>query len=496
MFRFITYFKRNRKENEQILEYFHTCMDEINERNLYMLRKICMYISFVYIFVLIATRILVPYFEFSKAHFLMFPLLTGFYFFNRYSRNNSHKLSTNIVGVLCITFYFILAIILIMLDTSTTLMTSIFWLPMLLMIFPIFYIDRMYKYGSFELIVIILYILQAKYTKPDAVVLRDVYLINVAYVLSMLEAHMVLEMRSRECLSAKELKRISSLDKLTHVLNKGALVAQIEDHLTMAPEEESVALCIIDLDNFKYVNDNLGHTTGDILLERVGQLLIENFRACDIIGRYGGDEFVVMMPIMNDLTILQMRCRAVQMFLTDFSLTAGQSFSVSIGAVISGNIRNYETLLKMADNALYRSKLNGKNCSTAWILEEREYEKPMILSVRSRMDEGVAKLYAAKGAQYDIVSSDNDNDALCKISQFQSQLKMVLLELDVERELGETVLKYVKTREAFATIPIVVVAKEQQAKELATELDADEVVLKNSPDEMFIEAIDRCLQRE
>ena len=72
---------------------------------------------------------------------------------------------------------------------------------------------------------------------------------------------------------------------------------------------------------------------------------------------------------------------------------------------------------------------------------------------------------------------------------------MVLLELDVEQELGETVLKYVKTREAFATIPIVVVAKGQQAKDLATELGTDEVVLKNSPDEMFKEAIDRCLQR-
>lgn len=94
-----------------------------------------------------------------------------------------------------------------------------------------------------------------------------------------------------------------------------------------------------------------------------------------------------------------------------------------------------------------------------------------------------------------MLDTSHHPDALCKICQFKSHLKMVLLELDVEQELGETVLKYVKTREAFATIPIVVVAKGQQAKDLATELGTDEVVLKNSPDEMFKEAIDRCLQR-
>lgn len=489
--------EKHSPENKQIIEYFGTCMDVINEDNLFMLRKLCMYISCVYIFVLIGANYLLPKFAFGRGHFLMFPLLITYYFVNSYTRKNHTKIPTGMVAVICTTFYFCLAVIFIMLDTKPGVDASVFWLPMLMMIFPLFFIDRMYKYGIEELLVIILFLLQATVMKSRSAFLRDFFLVGVAYVLSMLEAHMILEMRSKESLAAKELTKISSLDKLTHVLNKGALVSRIESHYMLAPEGESTALCIIDLDDFKKVNDNLGHITGDILLERVGQLLLENFRAYDIIGRYGGDEFVVMMPKMDDISILQMRCRTVQMFLTDFSIDGGnQSCSVSIGAVISSGIRNYESAFRMADDALYRSKLNGKNCCTSWVVNEKEYDKPIIIAVHKEMDDGVARLYRNAGPSFEVISADNDNSAICLISQYLLQLKLVVIDVDDTLEFGETVIKYLKTREAFADIPMLVMATNENTHSEVKEMGVDEVIMKDAPEDEFTEAISRCLRLE
>ncbi|SDB51550.1 diguanylate cyclase (GGDEF) domain-containing protein [Pseudobutyrivibrio sp. YE44] len=486
--------KMHKRENKQILEYFHTCMDDINEANLFMLRKVCMYVSITYLVVLVLGFSMVRGYGLTLGHILIFPLLIVYFFFNLYARNNGKKIHTNLVGIICCSFYFLLACAFIYIDIFSKGLSDNFWTTMLVLVFPTLYIDRMYKYGTEELLVVVIYGVVAYFIEERDLFLKHLYLLFAAYIISMLAAHIVLEMRSRECLYAKELKRFSSLDKLTHVLNKAALVDRMEEYFVAKPAEEPCAICIIDLDNFKDVNDNLGHNAGDMLLERVGQLLIDNFRAYDVIGRYGGDEFVVLMPQMGDVAILQMRCRTMQMFLGDFDLGSNHDFSVSIGAAICDGIRNYEEVFKMADDALYKSKLEGKNRCNAWVIDAKTYEKPILLSIRGEMTEAVRRMYAAEGERFDIVTALTNDDALRTISQYHNQIRIILLEVDKERGLGDTVLKYIKNRQSFASIPVLALAMDQESSFLAHDFGADEVIMIDSPDEEYRRIIDSLVR--
>ncbi len=495
MFRdLIKFTKIYKRENKQILEYFHTCMDDINESNLFMLRKVCMYISVTYVSMIVIATIILDGFKLNIAHIMVFPLLGIFFFFNLYTKHGTKKLSTTMVGVTCCAFYFSLAVIFVFIDIFAAERAQVFWFSMLVIVFPTVYIDRMYNYGIDELIAIIIFGLVDYNLESKEVFLRNIYLLIASYVVSMLVVHMVLEMRSRECLYSREIMKFSSLDKLTHVLNKGVWVERMEEYFIGKGPEEPCAICIIDLDNFKDVNDNLGHGAGDMVLERVGQLLIDNFRAYDVIGRYGGDEFVVLMPRMGDSAILKMRCRTMQMFLTDFNLGASSNFSVSIGAVIDHGGNDYQRVFEMADDALYKSKLEGKNRCTAWTIENEPFENPILLSVREKDTEEVRRLYAAEGNRFDIVAAFNNDDALRMISQYHRQIKIIILEINVEHNLGEIVLKYIKTRQGFAKLPVLAVAMDQEASFLAHDLGADEVIMKDSSDEEYKRIINQLIR--
>ena len=475
---------RRRQKNEEIQEYFDVCMDAINEGNLYMLRRACMYISVIYLIMLLIAVAFVPNFRVTWVHIMMLPLMVIQYRVNVFVINKGIR-DTNITGIICCTFYFWLAMVFITIDTVIYFDKQAYFLPMLILVFPALYIDKMYKYGWEELVVTIIFSVFSFKFKEFAMFKRDVYMVLGAYAVSMVLAHLILEMRSREALAMKELKGESSLDKLTHVFNKGALLQKIDNYFIQKTEDEFCAMMIMDLDDFKYVNDNLGHNTGDILLENVGRLLNESFRAYDITGRYGGDEFVVLMPQMSDLRILQARCNALQKLLSDINLGNSEPFTMSIGAIISNNMHDSNEVFMMADDALYKSKIEGKDKCTIWRVDDTEYEKPIILCVNDGRIEGVNRLRAHEEERFDILSAASDNDALCTISRYHNQMKLVLLEINEDSDFGRLTLTYIKKRESFKNIPILAVYRTPGEETTAKELGADELVRYDSDDATF-----------
>lgn len=482
-------FVKHQQKNADISEYFQLCMDSINEGNLYMLRRACLYISVIYVVMLIIAVFFVPEFRVSWAHLLMLPLMLIQYRINAFISKHG-PYNSQIVGIVCCAFYFALALVFMLIDTVVYVDKQAYFTPMLILVFPVLYIDRMYKYG-WELMVTAVTFSAFSYAFKDEVIFkRDVYMVLGAYCVAMVLGHLVLEMRSREALAMKELKGESSLDKLTHVFNKGALLSKIDLYFLQKPEDDYCAMMILDLDDFKAVNDNLGHNTGDILLEHVGRLLLDSFRSYDITGRYGGDEFVVMMPQMSDVTILQSRCKALQRLLGQINIGNSEPFTMSIGAIISNSIRDSNELFMMADDALYKSKIDGKNNCTIWCAEQYNYQKPILLSINDGRVEAIRKLKKNKGETFDIISAASDNDALCSISQYRKQLKLVLLEVNEDNEFGISTIKYMKQRESFNNIPILAVVKSPEGGKLAKELGANSVLMYTSSDEQFRDAID------
>ncbi len=482
-----------KEENDNIRLYFNNCIETINDNNLYMLRKVCMYISMIYVGMLIIGLTVLPDLELSWPHFLIIPLMLVYFNINLYAIKHRGNISTGKTAAICCSFYFCLGVIIALLDTVVAPAGQAIWMPIAVILLPVMFIDRIYKYGFEEFVVLAILLVCSYIFKDKERFIRDVYIAISAYVTSMLSGRIVLVMRSRESLAMAEVTRLSSLDKLTHVLNKGALLQKIENYFLQKQADEPCAMCIIDLDDFKHVNDNLGHNTGDSLLEQVGKLLNENFRAYDIIGRYGGDEFVVVMPRMGDISILQSRCRTLQMYIKELYFGNEQPFTVSIGAVISRNVRDSSKVFAMADNALYKSKIQGKDYCTTWIYEEEDIDEPILISISSEEHEGIKKLKDEEGERFHILTANNDEDALKYISQYATQIKLIHLEMNDELGLGVFVLKYLKSREGFAKIPVLAVVKSDRAEKTALEFKADNVIRFGTPDAVYKKAINELI---
>lgn len=153
-------------------------------------------------------------------------------------------------------------------------------------------------------------------------------------------------------------------DGLTKLLNKKAARKRSEAYLSRIAEGTPCAMLIIDLDNFKYVNDHYGHLLGDTVLMQVSKELLKMFRDQDIVARIGGDEFMVLMCGINDRTIIENRCLRFLNVLTGLFQEGNQKLPVgcSIGVACSPeNGVSYYDLFNKADQALYQVKNSGKN---------------------------------------------------------------------------------------------------------------------------------------
>lgn len=150
-------------------------------------------------------------------------------------------------------------------------------------------------------------------------------------------------------------------DPLTQILNTAATRRQAEEYLQGG--NKNCALIIIDMDDFKQINDSYGHMTGDEVLINVAKIIRKLFRSRDIVGRIGGDEFLVLMKDVSEKEILATRCSQILEEIKNIrcnSMTENE-ISCSVGAVFSSQKNNtYDALFAAADKAMYRVKGSGK----------------------------------------------------------------------------------------------------------------------------------------
>ncbi|MEG1831163.1 MAG: diguanylate cyclase [Raoultibacter sp.] len=150
----------------------------------------------------------------------------------------------------------------------------------------------------------------------------------------------------------------AQIDGLTQIYNKGAAEMKIEELLAQG---QPGFLFIMDVNDFKFINDEYGHNTGDRVLAQVGLALKTIFRQTDLVGRTGGDEFIAYLSLSNDSALAQEKTRLVSAYMDKVALDFGVPISLSIGiARFPADGSTYEALFKVADTLMYEKKCQTK----------------------------------------------------------------------------------------------------------------------------------------
>lgn len=211
---------------------------------------------------------------------------------------------------------------------------------------------------------------------------EEMNILNIA--ISNIQAQLVMRNQNEHLL------QISSTDQLSRLKNRHALQEKlavesemIRRYKTSNEKKFQLSICFIDLDNFKNTNDTFGHEAGDLIIEKFSGLLRKIFRSVDFISRFGGDEFIIILPNANSEEArsaaerLKNAMEKADYFVPEIEklisrkveIPAAKKIGFSMG--IASNFdqedaADLEQTLSNADHALYKSKANGKNRITVW----------------------------------------------------------------------------------------------------------------------------------
>ncbi|MFP4687523.1 MAG: diguanylate cyclase [bacterium] len=183
--------------------------------------------------------------------------------------------------------------------------------------------------------------------------------------------------------SNKKLTRLARADSLTGLLNHRRIHEVLVRELDRARRyEKPLAVVMADIDYFKEINDSYGHPAGDFILKTLADIFEEEIRSIDSVGRYGGEEFLFVLPETDGKAALNIAER-IRKKVAKKKITAGNNkiqLTLSAGvssAIFPSNSKNASELVSSADRALYRAKAAGRNCCRmdSFVKRESDYQR-------------------------------------------------------------------------------------------------------------------------
>jgi diguanylate cyclase (GGDEF)-like protein len=197
----------------------------------------------------------------------------------------------------------------------------------------------------------------------DTELLRSQTFVGVATITGLLVAALATERHAAE----EQLRHRAEHDPLTGLANSSRFTEELGKWISYnARYGGQGAVMVLDLDHFKRVNDALGHKAGDELLARVAHLLTQRLRETDVVGRWGGDEFTVLLPRTSYADAVRVANELLEMVPREASIVSGGrrmelTASIGVATFVDGAELEPEDVLKSADAAMYRAKESGRN---------------------------------------------------------------------------------------------------------------------------------------
>ncbi len=198
----------------------------------------------------------------------------------------------------------------------------------------------------------------------------------------------ILELQDELVKARERMRHAATHDALTELLNRGEVLEMLGRELERGcREHKPLGIILADIDHFKKVNDTRGHLFGDQALKEIACRLRSNLRVYDGIGRYGGEEFLLVLPgcSLPDALVRADQLRALVAQTPVRALGVEMKITVSMGVAISGSSRgsDVEALLSCADTGLYKAKQNGRN--------RVEHVKPAEMRVAERRESSASR---------------------------------------------------------------------------------------------------------
>ncbi|NLF47142.1 MAG: GGDEF domain-containing protein [Clostridiales bacterium] len=341
--------------------YFSNCKKDIKNDNIFLLRRnsisaLMGLMMYLYVVLKDFTSVeLVIAYNFFVVVFGVFCIFCLLYFQKREGSFFMVQALCFVFSVMVLSFFIFISVFpfpdlpAIFLFLGYTFLPLVFIMPMKIYIFLLLAFQGIFC--SF--------VIMFKGSDPFAF---DMLQSSIACAAGILIAFMVLDLRLRANKTKLQLQRMNAMDPLTGIFNKATTTQNCRFYLDYYSREEKCSLMVIDIDDFKKVNDFMGHQTGDYILSNIGEILREVSRKSDIVGRIGGDEFLFLMKNTSDREILRYRATQICEKISGLSIDNEKNISCSIGVAVSPEKgTDFKTLFARADKAMYDAKRKGKN---------------------------------------------------------------------------------------------------------------------------------------
>ena len=330
-------------------------------------------------------------------------------------------------------------------------------MQILFMLVPAFYTDYIIVVAASEVIMFIEYLIVHHIVTGHLASWTQVFSGVAVIALSLLVVMVYSGNQAQTASEEKEFKEKSNKDPLTGLKNKGAFEEECKRVLKERESGTIYMLLILDFDNFKHVNDKYGHQTGDDVLKAFAKLLVREFRVGDIIGRVGGDEFMVMVTELpsHGQKLIEDRCRNILHELNILKVGDAKRFSCSIGMVADDMGIPFEEMYKLADDALYEAKARGKAQFASWRSEQASKNGDKLIYILTKDIDKRDSIISELGKDNNqFITSDCTTTAFNQISLYQNYLDSIYIDMSMD-DIGTSEMEeYMSSRPVYSKIKV------------------------------------------
>lgn len=458
-------------------EYFNKYSDEIAQQN-YEIIKLLSIISLGLLFVfLVVANCLIPAWHITSAHILMAPAMAAFLLFTLVCPKKLRK-TRSFMNVITMLFMATLLGFIVAIDLLTVSDGAAVFLPALYVSLSTVFVLPAFCSMPVFIAAEIAFVIGTITLKSFPTAATDIFASLFGLALAVLTGYLISGMTTNENIRFRHYRRLSRLDQLTGVLNKATTEDSVRFYLDGRGSDERCVLYVTDIDDFKHINDNCGHQEGDRALVCFGEALRTRFSSDDIVGRIGGDEFLILQKnVPQDFDPAQTcaEFRKVVSGISEKKNIVSINFSIGAAILANGSIQ-YSELFHIADDALYFAKSSGKGRDEIRIVGESS-SKPLLLLADG---DGVSRtaLCSALSSGYDIIIAKNRDDILDLMNRYGNRLSLVVIDVSSPQTGGLFELEHIRSIGNHPGVRVIAIADDAESESKALSLHADDVILR------------------